>query len=93
VLPNTLSTIITFLPFQVAGSITALTALDYLGFGLQPPTPSWGELLRQGVDRATTASWIVSSAFGALSVTLVLVTFVGEAIREAFDPRKFTTYK
>ncbi|HEX9782456.1 MAG TPA: ABC transporter permease subunit [Opitutaceae bacterium] len=93
VLPNTLSTIITFLPFQVAGSITALTALDYLGFGLQPPTPSWGELLKQGVDRATTAAWIVSSSFGALSITLVLVTFVGEAIREAFDPRRFTTYK
>lgn len=93
ILPNTLSTIVTFLPFAVAASIAALTALDFLGFGLQPPAPSWGELLKQGVAYAVTAQWIVASAFGALSITLILVTFVGEAIREAFDPKKFTTYQ
>ncbi len=93
ILPNILSTLVTFLPFSVAGSITILTALDFLGFGLPPPTPSWGEMLRQGTANATTAPWIVASAFGMLSLTLVLVTFVGEAVREAFDPKKFTYYR
>ena len=92
ILPNTLSTVVTFVPFTVAAAITALTALDFLGFGLPPPTPSWGELLRQGTSNLS-APWIVSSAFAALVSVLILVTFIGEAIREAFDPKKFTTYK
>lgn len=92
VLPNILSTVVTFLPFSVSAAISSLTALDFLGFGLPPPTPSWGELLKQGVDNLT-APWIVSSSFGMLALTLVLISFVGEAIREAFDPRKFTTYQ
>ena len=64
-----------------------------LGFGLPPPTPSLGELLKQGTQTLRTAPWIVMSAFGTLVVLLTLVTFVGEAIRESFDPKKFTLYK
>ena len=74
-------------------AITAVTALDYLGFGLPPPTPSLGELLKQGTDNLTTAPWIVASSFFALVFLLTLVAFVGEAIREAFDPKKFTVYQ
>ena len=81
------------MPFTIVGAITAVTALDYLGFGLPPPTPSLGELLKQGTDNLTTAPWIVSSSFVALVLLLTLVAFVGEAIREAFDPKKFTVYK
>jgi len=92
ILPNTISVIVTFIPFAVAGGITALTALDYLGFGLPPPTPSWGELLKQGTDRLD-APWVVTSVVSGLVLILVMVTFVGEAIREAFDPRRLTRYE
>ena len=92
ILPNTISTLITFLPFTIASAITLLTALDFLGFGLPVPTPSWGELLKRGVENLN-HPWIVSSAFGGLVVVLVLVTFIGEAIREAFDPKKYTVYR
>jgi microcin C transport system permease protein len=92
IMPNILSTLITFLPFTIAAAISSLAALDYLGFGLPPPMPSWGELLKQGTDNLD-APWIVASAFCALSIILVLITFVGEAIREAFDPKKFTVYQ
>jgi microcin C transport system permease protein len=92
ILPNTLSTIITFIPFSVAGGITALTALDYLGFGLPPPTPSWGELLKQGTDNLE-SPWIVTSVAIAMSGILMLVTWIGEAVREAYDPRKFAYYE
>jgi microcin C transport system permease protein len=92
VLPNVLSTVITFLPFTMAAGITSLTALDFLGFGLPVPTPSWGELLRVGTSNLQ-APWIVASAFGALTLILTLVSFVGEAVREAFDPRKYTYYR
>ncbi len=93
ILPNTAATLVTFVPFTVAGAIGSLTALDFLGFGLPVPTPSWGELLRQGTQNLTTAPWIVLSAVTAMTLVLTLVTFVGEAVREAFDPRKFTTYQ
>jgi microcin C transport system permease protein len=92
ILPNVLSILVTFLPFTCATAIGSLTALDYLGFGLPPPLPSWGELLRQGTANLD-APWIVASAFSALSLLLILITFVGEAIREAFDPKKFTIYR
>lgn len=92
ILPNILSLLVTFLPFTTAAAIASLTALDYLGFGLPPPMPSWGELLREGTGNLD-APWIVASAFGALSLVLILITFVGEAIREAFDPKKFTVYR
>ncbi|MDR0902833.1 MAG: ABC transporter permease subunit [Opitutaceae bacterium] len=93
ILPNTISTIVTFVPFTVISAVTSITALDFLGFGFPPPTPSMGELLKQGTQTLTTAPWIVISAFSSLVIVLTLVTFIGEAVREAFDPRKFTLYK
>ncbi|MBN1404056.1 MAG: ABC transporter permease subunit [Opitutales bacterium] len=92
ILPNTVSIVVTFIPFMAASGITALTALDFLGFGLPPPTPSWGELLEQGTQRMD-APWIVTSTFVVMVTVLTLVAFVGEAIREAYDPRKFSTYQ
>jgi microcin C transport system permease protein len=91
ILPNTISIIVTFIPFSVATGITALTALDYLGFGLPPPTPSWGELLSQGTSNLQ-SPWIVTSVVVAMTVVLLMVAYVGEAIREAFDPKKFSYY-
>ena len=92
VLPNVIAILVTLAPFEVAGVITSLAALDFLGFGLPPDEPSWGRLLHEGVDNFTYA-WMVSSAFTAMATVLVLITFVGEAVREAFDPKKFTTYQ
>jgi len=92
-MPNTISTMVTFMPFIVATAIISVTALDFLGLGLPIGTPSWGALLKMGVGKATQAPWIVLSAFGAMVSVLTLVTFIGEAVREAFDPKKFTTYE
>jgi len=92
ILPNTISIVVTLLPFSVTGLIGSLTALDYLGFGLPVEYPSWGRLLAEGADNLS-APWIVSGVFFGTVLILVLVTFVGEAVREAFDPKKFTTYK
>ena len=89
ILPNTISVIVTFIPFSIASGIASLTALDYLGFGLPPPTPSWGELLSQGTENLESV-WIVSSVGIAIVAVLLMVTYIGEAIREAFDPKKFT---
>ncbi len=93
ILPNVLSTLVTFMPFIVVSAITAITSLDFLGFGLPPPTPSLGELLKQGTATLRTAPWIVTSAFGTLVILLTVVTFIGEAVRESFDPKKFTVYR
>jgi microcin C transport system permease protein len=92
IIPNTIAIIVTFAPFAVSGGIVALTSLDYLGFGLPPPTPSWGELLQQGWSNLD-AWWIGGSVVLAMIITLMAVTFVGEAIREAFDPKMHTTYE
>jgi len=92
ILPNTIAIIVTFIPFSVATGVTALTALDYLGFGLPPPTPSWGELLAQGTSKLE-SPWIVMSVVTAMMVVLLMVAFIGEAIREAFDPKKFSYYE
>jgi microcin C transport system permease protein len=92
VLPNTIAILVTLAPFEVAVIITSLAALDFLGFGLPPAEPSWGRLLDEGTQNFN-YPWIVSSAFVAMVFVLVLVTFVGEAVREAFDPKKFTTYE
>jgi microcin C transport system permease protein len=92
ILPNTLAVIITFAPFSVSSGIIALTALDFLGFGLPPPTPSWGDLLAQGWANMG-AYWIVGSVIFAMTLTLLTVTFIGEAVREAFDPKLHTTYE
>ena len=92
VLPNAVSIVVTLLPFSVVGVITALTALDFIGFGLPDKYPSWGRILQDGVTNLD-YPWIVASVFGGMVAVLLLVTFVGEAIREAFDPKKFTTYR
>jgi len=92
ILPNTISIIVTFIPFSVATGVTALTALDYLGFGLPPPTPSWGELLSQGTANLQ-SPWIVTSVVVAMTIVLLMVAYIGEAIREAFDPKQFTYYE
>lgn len=92
IIPNTISVIVTYAPFAISGGIVALTSLDYLGFGLPAPTPSWGELLSQGWQNMD-AWWIVSSVVAALVITLMTVTFIGEAIREAFDPKLHTVYE
>jgi len=86
ILPNSLTPIITFAPFGIIGYIFALVSLDYLGFGLQPPTPSWGELISQG--KANLQYWhLIVAPLAALGGSLFLITFIGEAIREAFDPK------
>ena len=92
VLPNAISIVVTLLPFSVVGVITALTALDFIGFGLPDTYPSWGRILGDGVTNLD-YPWIVASVFGGMVTVLLLVTFVGEAVREAFDPKKFTTYR
>lgn len=92
ILPNAISTIVTLLPFSVAAVASSLTALDFLGFGLPDRYPSWGRILADGTSNLG-SPWIVSSVFGMMVGVLLLITFVGEAIREAFDPKKFTTYQ
>lgn len=92
ILPNTLSVVVTYAPFSVSGGIVALTSLDYLGFGLPAPTPSWGELLNQGWANMD-AWWIAGSVIFALTLVLTTVTFMGEAVREAFDPKMYTYYE
>ncbi|HEY8900787.1 MAG TPA: ABC transporter permease [Chthoniobacterales bacterium] len=86
ILPNALTPVITLLPFMIVAGISALTSLDFLGFGLQPPTPSWGEMIQQGLQNLN-APWVATSAVTALFLTLMLATFVGEGVREAFDPK------
>jgi microcin C transport system permease protein len=86
ILPNAMTPVITFLPFQIIGGIGTLTALDFLGFGLRPPTASWGELLNQGLQNLH-APWLAGFTVLALMTTLLLCTFIGEGLREAFDPK------
>jgi len=90
VLPNAMTAALTLLPFVLLGSITSLTSLDFLGFGLPPGSPSLGELLAQGKANLQ-APWLGITAFLVLSVMLSLLIFIGEAIRDAFDPRKTLT--
>ncbi len=87
VLPNAMVATLTLLPFRLSGAITALTALDFLGFGLPPGSASLGELLAQGKNNLQ-APWLGITAFLSLAVTLSLLTFIGEGVRDAFDPRK-----
>ena len=86
-LPNGMTPVITFLPFRMSGSILALTSLDFLGLGVPPPTPSLGELLAQGKANID-AWWLSMGTFIVLVGTLILLIFIGEALRETFDPRK-----
>jgi microcin C transport system permease protein len=86
-LPNSMTPVITFLPFRISGSILALTSLDFLGLGVPPTTPSLGELLSQGKENIE-AWWLSLSTFIVLVGTLMLLIFIGEALREALDTRK-----
>ncbi|WP_083686673.1 ABC transporter permease [Rhodoferax koreensis] len=87
VLPNSMTPVVTFLPFRMSAAILALTSLDFLGVGVPPGTPSLGELLSQGKNNID-AWWISLSTFAVLVVTLLLLTFMGDALRDALDPRK-----
>ena len=82
-----ISPVVTFLPFRMSAAILALTSLDFLGLGVPPGTPSLGELLSQGKTNID-AWWISLSTFGVLVGTLLLLTFMGDALRDALDPRK-----
>lgn len=87
ILPNAVVATITMMPFVLTGSITALTSLDFLGLGLPPGSASLGELLAQGKNNIQ-APWLGGTAFFSLAIMLTLLTFIGEAVRDAFDPRK-----
>ncbi len=86
-LPNAMVSTLTFMPFVLAGSLTTLTGLDFVGLGLPPGSPSLGELLLQGKNNLQ-APWLAFTGFIATAVMLVLLIFIGEAVRDAFDPRK-----
>ncbi len=88
VLPNAITPVLTMTPFAVSGGITTLAVLDYLGFGLSPPTPSLGELLQQGRTNIQNASWLLLAPTISLSWLLISINLIGESLREAFDPRK-----
>jgi microcin C transport system permease protein len=90
VLPNAMVAALTYLPFILSGAIVALTSLDFLGLGLPPGSPSLGELLRQGKENLQ-APWLAFTGFFAIAIMLTLLVFVGEAIRDALDPRKAQT--
>ncbi|MBX9698547.1 MAG: ABC transporter permease [Acetobacteraceae bacterium] len=87
ILPNAMVATLTFLPFILSGSVVILTSLDFLGFGLPPGSPSLGELVNQGKNNLQ-APWLALTGFVVLGLMLSLLTFVGEAVRDAFDPRK-----
>jgi microcin C transport system permease protein len=87
VLPNSLTPVITFLPFRMSGAIVALTSLDFLGLGVPPSVPSLGDLLRQGKGNLD-SWWIIFPTFALLVLTMLLLTFIGDALRDAFDTRK-----
>ncbi|MCC7099580.1 MAG: ABC transporter permease [Rubrivivax sp.] len=87
ILPNSMVPVVTFLPFRMSAAILALTSLDFLGLGVPPGTPSLGELLSQGKNNID-AWWISIFTFAVLVVTLLLLTFMGDALRDALDPRK-----
>ncbi|MBV8060616.1 MAG: ABC transporter permease subunit, partial [Alphaproteobacteria bacterium] len=90
---NAMVATLTYLPFVLNHAITTLTALDFLGFGLPPGSPSLGELLNQGKNNLQ-APWLGISAFAVLALMLTLLIFIGEAVRDAFDPRKLqSTHK
>jgi microcin C transport system permease protein len=86
-LPNAMVATLTFLPFVLNSSITTLTSLDFLGFGLPPGSPSLGELLLQGKSNLQ-APWLGLAGFFVIAAMLSLLIFIGEAVRDAFDPRK-----
>ncbi len=89
ILANSLVPVITYFPFSVVAGISALVGLDYLGFGLAPPTPSWGQMLDIGLSNIT-KWWMVFSPVAAQFLTLLSIVFIGEGVREAFDPKVYS---
>jgi microcin C transport system permease protein len=87
ILPNAMGPLITFSPIEIAGGIYTLAVLDYLGLGLPPPTPSWGELLQQAQNYFSIAWWLAVYPSLAIIISLTSLTFIGEGVREAYDPR------
>jgi microcin C transport system permease protein len=93
ILPNSLTPIISTFPFAIIGGISSLVGLDYLGYGLPPPTPSWGQMVSVGLNEFSGSFqnwWLVLTPLGAMFLTLMVVTFIGEALREAFDPKEYS---
>ena len=90
ILPNALTPIIAFAPFAIVGEIAALVSLDFLGYGVPDPTPSWGEMLLQAKESGMTNWHLVIFPLGLMFITLQLIVFIGEAVREAFDPKVFS---
>jgi len=89
ILPNSLTPVISFLPFTIIAGIAVLASLDFLGFGLPEPTPSWGQLLSQGISNLS-SWWLTLSPMAAMFLTLILIAFIGEAVREALDPKIYS---
>ncbi len=89
ILPNSLTPVISYAPFIIVANIFQLVALDYLGFGLPPPTPSWGQLMQQGLSNIDNW-WLILTPLASMFFTLLAITFIGEAIREAFDPKVYS---
>ena len=89
ILPNSLTPVISFLPFTIISGIAVLASLDFLGFGLPEPTPSWGQLLSQGISNLS-SWWLTLSPMAAMFLTLILIAFIGEAVREALDPKVYS---
>lgn len=92
ILPNAITPIISFAPFSVIAGISTLSSLDFLGFGLPAPTPSWGELIRQGTENLN-CYWLSIFPFIALFLTLLLTAFIGEGLREALNPSEYSKYE
>lgn len=92
ILPNSLTPLISYAPFTIVANIFSLVSLDFLGFGLPPPTPSWGELMGQGLE-SIEKWWLIVTPLLAMFLTLLSITFIGEAIREAFDPKVYSRLK
>ncbi|MBS83055.1 MAG: hypothetical protein CMD65_02850 [Gammaproteobacteria bacterium] len=89
ILPNALTPVITFAPFAIMGYIGTLNMLDLLGYGLQPPAASWGEIVKQAI--VDTSQWhMLVIPIAAMTLTLFMISFIGEAVREAFDPKVYS---
>jgi microcin C transport system permease protein len=89
IFPNAITPVLTFFPFSLVGAIGALAALDYLGFGLPPPTPSWGQLLHQA-QQFRWAWWLILYPSLAIFTVMLLGVFIGEGVRDAYDPRRYS---
>jgi microcin C transport system permease protein len=89
ILPNALTPVVSFAPFAIVANISSLVALDFLGFGLPAPTPSWGELIGEGLSNLT-SWWLVLFPIGALFLTLLLIVLIGESVRDSFDPKDYS---